>query len=156
MLGSGGWWRGRCCYLFNSIQSFTSGTFMSLCSKRRGEGGGSTVGRPQNFSTEAAVSFGRFRVEGVAAAEPGAARVEAPGDWGGGGSRAEVGSGRVGSRDILRGRPRRLQPKLRGAAPAPLGLEEGRQGWGSRAPAATGLGGALAVPRHCSGGGPHC
>lgn len=98
------------------------------------------------------VSFGRFRAEGVAA-EPGAARG---GPWGlGRGRKPELRSDPAGwgAETSCGGARGDLTEAPGGAAPAPLGLEEGRQGWGSRAPAATGPrappGGA---PRHCSGG----
>lgn len=61
---------------------------MSLCSKRRGEGGGSTVGRPQKFSDSLGWgwAWGRLRARGAAASPE--LYEEAPGDWGGGGSRS--------------------------------------------------------------------
>ena len=62
---------------------------MSLCSNRRGEGGGSTVGRPQNFSAR---GWGGGELRG-GSGQRGWLRSlelleEASGDWGGGGSRS--------------------------------------------------------------------
>ena len=62
---------------------------MSLCSKRRGEGGGPQFWDGLRISqTEPGVGlgFGAVRAEGVAASPE--LSQEAPGDWGGGGSRS--------------------------------------------------------------------
>lgn len=107
---------------------------MSLCSKREEAREGSTVTALRISQTEAGVgvSFGRFRAEGwLRSLELLSRRPLGTGE----GRKPELRSDPAGwePETSLRGRPGDSNRSSGGAAPALLGLEEGRQGWGSRA-----------------------
>lgn len=83
---------------------------------RRGEGGSSPRGWPRRFS-EPGVGVGFEAVPGRGGGCGPEPAEEVPGDWERAEAGAEVGSGGLRNRDILRGRPRGPSEARRGAGP---------------------------------------